>query len=97
MIDAVLLAMTFIAFLLLCATNPRHMKTLVGGQLRHPRAVRAAGWTALVASFCVTAAAFGWAYGAVVWCGMAAIAAAAVVLLLTYRSRRTPVRARTRR
>jgi hypothetical protein len=97
MIDAALLATTFVAFLLLCATNPRHMKALVGGHLRYARAIRAAGWIGLAASFGATAAVFGGAYGTVVWCGMAAIAAVAVVLLLTYRCRRTPNRTRPRR
>lgn len=76
-------------FACLALAMDRHQPA-VAGRVLGPRATSAfrwAGWTALVLAYVAAVDASGWVSGSVGWFGHAAVAATAVVLLLTWRPR----------
>ncbi len=81
--------LTLIGFFALAASMPRHAPALLGGRqprLR-PRALALAGWALLVAGLAATLAAPDWPLGLVTWFGLLPLAAAPVLLGLTYEPR----------
>ncbi|CAD5106411.1 DUF3325 domain-containing protein [Zestomonas carbonaria] len=82
------LLLAYGGMLALCLGLERHYKQVwkrPSSTLR--RALRAAGWLALAASFAASVLAWGWAMGPVGWFGLISLAGFALVLLLPYAPR----------
>ncbi|OAN66752.1 DUF3325 family protein [Sphingomonas sp. TDK1] len=80
---------TLIGFFALAAAMPRHATALLGSWQKHIRSsqLRAAGWALLATAFAVTLATPDWGRAMVGWCGTLTLAAALVLLGLTYDAR----------
>ncbi|WP_333571465.1 DUF3325 family protein [Sphingomonas sp.] len=78
--------LTLIGFFALAAAMPRHAPALLGGwQTRlPPQRLRIAGWALLLAALAATLAAPDWPRGLVTWFGLLPLAAALVLLGLSY-------------
>ncbi|WP_066722636.1 DUF3325 family protein [Sphingomonas pituitosa] len=78
--------LTLIGFFALAAAMPRHAPLLLGGWQSRlpPQRLQAAGWVLLLAAFAATLLAPDWPRGLVTWLGLLPLAAALVLLGLTY-------------
>lgn len=94
MSHAVVAAVSLPAFALLALAMQRHQEDLFGRALAAgpTRALRAAGWLALLASLAVAVRAQGWSLGLVAWCGHISLSAGLVVLGLVAWDRCKPRR-----
>lgn len=78
--------LTLLGFFALASAMPRHAPALLGSwQTRlPPRRLQAAGWALLLGAFAATLAAPDWPRGLVTWFGLLPLAAALVLLGLSY-------------
>ncbi|WP_458097566.1 DUF3325 domain-containing protein [Roseomonas sp. WA12] len=85
--------LTYGAFTALSLAMDRHQRDVFGRKLppHRTRALRLLGWGALPLSLVPCILVQGWAIGPVLWCGLLALAAGLLVLLIPYAPRAVPV------
>ncbi len=79
-----------LGFLLLALTIDRHRLDVFGRDSKAPGSgyfwrLQTTGWAGLLLSLIAAAVYKGWAVGAVVWCGVLAVVAFSLMLLLSYK------------